>query len=152
MKADILKDEINLELNELEAIVIKLSEIFNNFQNKEPDIIVKTAAASFTAQFYSGIENILKRISKFYNIQIPRGEDWHIELFKRYCEPPFPPLPAIFDDNLKEELANYRRFRHFVFHGYSSSLKWDILSDGIKNIDSVYHNFKSKLKDIFKNL
>jgi len=31
----------------------------------------KTAAAAFLAQFYSGIENILKRISRFYHVNLP---------------------------------------------------------------------------------
>src|SRR3989339_316524 len=152
MKADILKDEIYIELQELEIIVGKLSEIYIDFLNKEPDIIIKTAATSFTAQFYSGIENILKRISKYYNIQIPIGEDWHIELFKRFCSPQYLSLPVIFDDYLKEELANYRRFRHFVFHGYSSRITWDILCDGIKEVDKVYKNFKLKLNEILNLL
>ncbi|MBI5324267.1 MAG: hypothetical protein HZB41_03130 [Ignavibacteriae bacterium] len=75
MSPDILKEEIDIEIQELELIVGKLTEIYKKFKNNEPDIIIKTAAASFTAQFYSGIENILKRISKYNNIQIPKGED-----------------------------------------------------------------------------
>ncbi|OGU13809.1 MAG: hypothetical protein A2X61_14230 [Ignavibacteria bacterium GWB2_35_12] len=85
-------------------------------------------------------------------MQIPIGEDWHIELFKRFCSPQYLSLPVIFDDYLKEELANYRRFRHFVFHGYSSRITWDILCDGIKEVDKVYKNFKLKLNEILNLL
>ena len=74
----------------------------------------KTAAAAFLAQFYGGIENILKRISRFYGVSLPSGNLWHVELFKRFCKPPSEPLPLLFDRTLSEELAPYRKFRHVV--------------------------------------
>ncbi|MEW6702561.1 MAG: hypothetical protein AB1298_07565 [Bacteroidota bacterium] len=33
------------------------------------------------AQYYNGVENILKRITKYYNIPLPKTETWHLELF-----------------------------------------------------------------------
>jgi hypothetical protein len=39
-----------------------------------PTVREQTAAAAFLAQFYNGIENILKRISIFYEVPLPTGD------------------------------------------------------------------------------
>ena len=112
-------------------------------KDREPTLREKTAAATFLAQFYTGIENILKRICRFHNIELPHGETWHIELFKRFCEPPHSPLPALFDKKLAFELAPYRKFRHIVYHGYGFQLDWDRMKDGLEKIEDLFTHLKS---------
>ena len=51
---------------------------------RQPSVREKTAAAAFLAQFYTGIENILKRICRFRSVLIPRGDTWHVELFQKF--------------------------------------------------------------------
>ncbi|MEW6607670.1 MAG: hypothetical protein AB1414_09505 [bacterium] len=79
---------------------------------REPTVREKTAAGAFLAQFYGGIENILKRISHFYSIPLPTGSNWHTDLFKRFCAPSYVPLPVLFDDSLSLAFAPFRKFRH----------------------------------------
>jgi len=54
---------------------------------QKPTVREKTAAAAFLAQFYGGIENILKRIHRYYGIPLSTGDAWYIEIFKRFCNP-----------------------------------------------------------------
>ncbi|HNV24605.1 MAG TPA: hypothetical protein PKH98_06940, partial [Candidatus Omnitrophota bacterium] len=72
--------------------------------------------------FYGGIENILKRISRFYEVNLPSSELWHVELFKRFCDPPLDPLPIIFDKSLSQDLAPFRKFRHVGPRPFTMSL------------------------------
>jgi hypothetical protein len=107
----------------------------------------KTAAAAFLAQFYGGIENILKRISRFYNVSLPAGNLWHVELFKRFCDPQVKPLPLLFDKALSEDLAPFRKFRHVVHHGYGFQLDWDRMKEGIEKSQLVFSRFKTNIEN-----
>jgi hypothetical protein len=63
----------------------------------EPTVRENAAAAAFLAQFYNGIENILKRICRCHNVPLPTGDTWHTVLFQRFCSPAYADLPLLFD-------------------------------------------------------
>lgn len=147
-----LIEEINIELELIETNLKEISSLKNDIADREPSIRDKTAAAAFMAQFYGGIENILKRISRFYNIPLPAGETWHIDLFRRFCNPPYKSLPLLFDESLSLALAPFRKFRHVVYHGYGFQLDWDRMKEGLSNIDDVFLQFKTKLLSYLQTL
>jgi len=95
------------------------------------------------------VENILKRISRRHNVALPTGDNWHVELFNYFCEPAFQGLPVIFNIEQKMSLANYRRFRHVIRHGYSMQLDWDRMAEGVCRAAAVYAAFKTRLHDLF---
>lgn len=99
------------------------------------------------AQFYTGVENILKRISRFYNVPLPKTEAWHIDLFNRFCSLSEKPLPVLFDDALKADLTGFRKFRHVVHHGYGFQTEWERLIAGIEKIEGTFLRFKTKVLD-----
>ncbi|MEA3476388.1 MAG: hypothetical protein U9R23_08130 [Candidatus Cloacimonadota bacterium] len=142
MNFEDLKQEIEIELDFIESTISELLLILKDIDNKEPSTKDKTAAGTFLSQFYNGIENILKRISKYYNIELPKGENWHIELFKRFKKPSFKELPLLFDEPLATSLASYRKFRHAFFHGYGFQLDWIRIKEGIENVDIIYKRIK----------
>jgi hypothetical protein len=102
----------------MEDTVHEAVSLLNDLAGREPTVREKTAAAAFLAQFYGGIENILKRIHRYHGIPMPTGESWHADVFKRFCSPPYAVFPVLFDDELAAKLAPFRKFRHVVHHGY----------------------------------
>jgi hypothetical protein len=82
------------------------------------------AAALFLANFYNGIENVLKRICRFNHVDIPAGGDWHLELASSFGDLPRHGLPRLLDAQLVSDLAPYLQFRHVVHHGYGFRLRW----------------------------
>ena len=152
MTVEELREEINIELELIESILRELASLRVDVAGREPTVREKTAAASFMAQFYSGIENILKRISYFNSISLPSGDTWHIELFKRFCSPPFKGLPVLFDESLALAIAPYRKFRHVVFHGYGFQLEWNRMKEGIENVEEVFQRFESKISKYMQTL
>ncbi len=84
MKVEELREEIAIELESLDVTVQELLAVRNDVAMREPTVREKTAAAAFLAQFYSGIENVLKRISSFHHIPLQTGDTWHVDLFKRF--------------------------------------------------------------------
>ena len=87
MTVEELREEIELELDLIGIAVVEAVAIYQDFGEREPTIRDKTAAAAFMAQFYGGLENILKRIHRYYGVPLPVGDSWHIEIFKRFCIP-----------------------------------------------------------------
>jgi hypothetical protein len=63
MTSEELQEEIKLELDFIGIAVTEAIAIYQDLGNREPTIRDKTAAAAFMAQFYGGLENILKKDS-----------------------------------------------------------------------------------------
>mgnify|MGYP000887944315 CR=1 FL=1 len=147
MTSNELIEEIRIELDNIEVVLKELACLYQDVKESEVSFRDKTAAAAFLAQFYGGIENILKRISRFYEVNLPSSELWHVELFKRFCDPPLDPLPIIFDKSLSQDLAPFRKFRHVVHHGYGFQLDWDRMKDGIEKSQAVFARFKISIEN-----
>lgn len=145
MKFERLHEEITIELDSMETIVDELIALQQDTFDGEPSVRDKTAAAAFLAQFYTGIENILKRISYAHDVPLPEGESWHIELFKRFTMPAMPPLPDIFDAEIAGELAPYRRFRHVALHSYGFNLDWSRMLGGVEGVSHIFSQFKERI-------
>lgn len=142
----LLKNEIQIQLNLLDSTVQEIVVLRGDLADRAPTTRERAAAGAFLADFYSGIENILKRISHHYGVEPPSGDNWHLDLFIRFCNPGFSGLPVIIDDDLREPLAAYRRFRHVLHHGYVIQLQWNRMAEGINGIDLAYKKFKANLR------
>jgi hypothetical protein len=147
-----LREEIAIELEAIEATVTELLALQCDIAGREPTTREKTAAAAFLAQFYSGVENILKRISFYHDVALPEGETWHVDLFQRFCFPSYPELPVLFDKRLAPDLAPYRRFRHIVYHSYGFQLDWNRMAEGVIGVQGVFSRFKTELSDYLASL
>lgn len=152
MKKENLIEEIEIELEYLEKIVKEVEFIRTLAVSAEPDMMVKAAAGTFMMNFYNGIENLLKRIHKLQNTAMPKGENWHSELFKRFCNPPFHNLPLLFDAGLEKELLQYKKFRHLFIHGYGFQLDWMLMKDGINNMSGVFERIKTNINSFLLDL
>lgn len=143
---------IEYELEALRTIVRELKYLEVVVRGREPSIREKTAAGAFLAQFYTGIENVLKRISYFYGVPLPSGDTWHLDLFDRFCEPTESPLPVLFDAALATQISPFRRFWHVVHHGYSFELEWDRMREGIGKVEPTFHQFEARLAGFLSRL
>lgn len=140
-----LLEEINIELKLMETTVREVTELSADISGREVTNWEKTAASAYLAQFYTGVENILKRIIRFYNVSLSKTDTWHIDLFNRFCSPSEKPLPALFDKSLKTDLIGFRKFRHVVHHGYGFQLDWDRLIAGIEKVEDIFLRFRTRV-------
>lgn len=152
MKSEELREQIAIELELMEATVQELLAIRRDAANRQLTVREKTAAAAFLAQFYNGVENILKRIGYFYNIPLPTGDSWHVDLFRQFCFPSKHPLPALFDEPLASAIAPFRKFRHAVYHSYGIQLEWSRMSAGVAEVEDVFLEFQSRLSTYLQTL
>ena len=141
-----LREEIAIEIQLLETTVRELTILNTDVSGREPTVREKTAAAAFLAQFYGGIENVLKRISKYHNALLPTGDTWHVELFKQFCAPSKGVLPLLFDADMERALVPFRKFRHVVFHGYGFQLDWVQDEIGIDEVEDIFSRFRKEIE------
>ena len=145
MTLDDLRNEVEIDLNAIDQTLAELIALQIDLGGRNPTVREKAAAATFLAQLYSGAENILKRINRFYDLPLPSSENWHLELFLRFCEPGYPPLPILIDKALATSLTPYRKFRHVFHHGYSFQLDWERMREGAENAGDVIQRFKTRV-------
>lgn len=147
-----LREEISIELEMMESTVQEAVSLLNDLAGSEPTVREKTAAAAFLAQFYGGIENILKRIHRYHGIPMPTGDSWHTDVFKRFCDPSYSPFPVLFDDELASNLSPFRKFRHVVHHGYGFQLDWERMKEGLGMVENVLSLFTASVTDYLTKL
>ena len=152
MTGDDLCEEISIELEQLDLVVEELSSLRSDVAGREPSLREKTAAAAFLAQFYGGVENILKRISRFHGLSLPAGDTWHADLFLRFCPPSSHPLPLLFDEHLANQMAPYRKFRHVVHHSYGFQMDWERMKEGIEGLPEVFARFRMRLEEYLRTI
>lgn len=145
MTIDELKAEIAIEFDLLQQVVNELEALRRDLAGRQPTVRERTAAAAFLAQFYTGMENVLKRLSRFHGVMVPVGENWHLDLFKRFCGPGQPPLPPLFDADLERQLGPFRRFRHVVHHGYGFQIEWDRMREGLDQVSAILARLRDRV-------
>lgn len=69
-----LGDDIAVELALLEAMVGEAVALLRDVGQGEATVRERTAAAAFLAQFYGGVENVMKRLCRFHGVALPVGE------------------------------------------------------------------------------
>lgn len=112
MNATELRAEAAVEFEHMQRVVDELLALHRDVGGRPPTLRETVAAGSFLMQFYNGVENLLKRISKHHGVPLPVGKRWHTELFLRFCDPPHEGLPLLFDASLAAEMRPFRTFRH----------------------------------------
>lgn len=152
MTSKSLHEEISIELEFIAKIVYEVSSLRSDVSGRPATVRERTAGASFLAQFYGGIENILKRIHRYYKLPLPVGETWHIDLFGRFCSPGYLILPVLFDNKLASVLSPFRKFRHVVHHGYGFQIEWESMSEGLNALDAIFRDVSFVLESFLDSL
>ena len=146
MNEERLRKEISIQIDLLDATIREICLLRDDLSCREPTLREVAAAGSFLADFYGGIENILKRICIARGVEVPAGEKWHRRLFQLFCETGTASLPVLIDNTLHEPLGMFRGFRHIVHHGYVFQLRWSRMAEGVQSADQVYEAFKQNLR------
>lgn len=99
-----------------------------------------------------GVENIFKRILRFYGRDHSEGENWHAALFQEFKPPVSEPLPVLLPDELAERMKPFRGFRHVVRHGYTFDLEWERMRVGMEEARPVFDHFRERVDSFLTTL
>ena len=146
-----LKEDVLDEEKAIEETLERLYEVRHNFDYQKKDYLTEPAMGTYLMNFYNGIENILKRISKKYYLTMPKGESWHKELLILSFNPPEGKIP-VFNQDMSSRLHPYRNFRHRFISGYGFQLKGEKMLDLIDNIESLWIDIKRAISEFWDKL
>ncbi len=146
-----LKEDVLDEEKAIEETLERLYEVRHNFNYQKKDWVTEPAMGTYLMNFYNGIENILKRISKKYYLTMPKGESWHKELLILSFNPPEGKIP-VFNQDMLSRLHPYRNFRHRFISGYGFQLKGEKMLELIDNIESLWIDIKRAISEFWDKL
>ncbi len=146
--ADIDAD-MSLIKKEIESIKRKLSRLKKEKDPENIDSHIKAIAASLHS-IYSGYENIIERIVRAIDGDIPSGRDYHLMLLKRALTPiqdvrPF--IISIETFRLLDELRTYRhKFTNIYLYLLSAKRIIELAHRGIDSFKTFEQDIKTFLK------
>lgn len=143
-----LQEDVLDEEKAIEEALERLRKVRSQFNPQVEDYSIEPAMGTYLMNFYRGIENILKRISRKYYLTMPKGESWHKELLVLSFNPPEGKI-AIFNQDIGERLHPYRNFRHRFVSGYGFHLKGEKMLELIDNIASLWNDIKSAISEFW---
>ena len=147
-----LIDDVRGELGQMDIVVEELEAIADDVGDGPATLRERAAASAFLASVYMGVENVLKRIARYHEIDLPRSERWHVELFERFCRPATGSLPVLFKGELIPKMDAYRRFRHVIHHGYERDLDYDRMRPGIQGARQTFERFRDEVESYLESL
>ena len=147
-----LKDDVLDEGKAIEETLKRLNEVKHNFSaQKKNDYISEPAMGTYLMNFYNGIENIMKRISRLYYLSMPKGNNWHKELLVLSLNPPTGKIP-LFDQKIVERIIPYRNFRHRFVSGYGFQLKAEKMMGLVNNAESLWKDINEAISGFWEKL
>jgi len=146
-----LREDVLDEERAVEDTLMRLLEVRSKFDPQAKDYSIEPAMGTYLMNFYNGIENILKRVSKEYYQTMPKGESWHKELLVLSVNPPEGKV-ALFNPQILEPLHSYRNFRHRFVSGYGFQLKGEKMLELIDNIQALWTDIKKAISEFWDKL
>jgi len=92
-------------------------------RTQSPDTVEIAAMAAILHSFYTGIENLFKRITLETGGAMPHSEFWHGDLLES-MRTVMSERPAVIGDELRARLKGYLDFRHVFRHAYTFEMNW----------------------------
>lgn len=95
--------------------------------------------------FYSGVERIFERIAVIVDNSMPSGANWHQELLNQMALEIPGIRPAVISSSVKEQLEEYRGFRHIVRNIYSYRFNPEKMNNLVSGMGSLFLVFSAEL-------
>jgi len=120
--SDKLQKQILVELEQLRRLLRIHQPLLEKCRKTPPNEIELSALAAMLHSFYTGIENIFKRVAVEMDDGPPAGEIWHRRLLDSMAQQGTV-RPALLGTALRDLLRGYLDFRHVFRHAYTHELQ-----------------------------
>ena len=107
------------------------------------------ALAGFLHTFYTGVENLFKRVEVQLDKKMSDGASWHSQLLERMAQPSANHPPVI-SEKMRDMLRQYLNFRHVFRHAYSFELQWTKMAPLISESSNTFQLLEADLKRFIK--
>lgn len=141
---DRLSRQAAVELEQLRHLLDVHRPLLVKCAATAPDEIELSALAALLHSFYTGIENIFKRVAVEADNAPPGGESWHRDLLARMSSPG-PGRTPVISTTLRDTLKEYLEFRHVFRHAYSFQLQWAKMASLVLNCENTLRKLETEL-------
>ncbi|HKV10966.1 MAG TPA: hypothetical protein VJ725_22695 [Thermoanaerobaculia bacterium] len=139
-----LREQVAVEESQLQQLLDLHRPLLEKCLTVEPDAIELSALAARLHSFYTGIENLFRRIALELDGGVTQGSAWHQRLLRQMMEPGTR-RPAVLSAELHEQLQSYLQFRHVFRSAYSFQLHWDKMAPLVLHCEEVFSALRSEL-------
>ena len=137
------------EREQLRCLLSRLQQLLAKCRDTAPTEIEVSALAATLHSFYTGVENIFKRVAVELDGEPVRGDAWHRELLHR-MKTATARRPALLSEELHDTLNEYLRFRHVFRNAYSFDLDWRKMSPLVLRLEETFQKLGNALDDFLK--
>jgi hypothetical protein len=149
--SDKLRKQIAVEQDLINRLLEEHRSLVRKCATEVPDAIERSALAAMLHSFYTGIENVFRRIAIEYDGYSPDGDTWHRDLLDVMAQPTGS-RPAVISQDLHDMLRDYLGFRHMFRHLYSINLKWDRMADLVLGVEAVWQQADAEFQALLNTL
>lgn len=146
-----LKKQIAVEREMLRTLLSDHKPLIDKCAVSVPDQIEISALSAMLHSYYSGVENIFKRVAIELDEGLPEGPAWHKELLAKMSEPGRA-RPAVISGELAEKLREYLEFRHFFRGAYTFQILWKRMAHLVLGCQDVFKRLESELDGFIRTM
>lgn len=141
---DKFRKQQSTEREQLQRLLSGIHPLLTKCRTTVPTEIELSALAAVLHSFYTGVENIFKRVAVELDREPVRGDSWHRQLLLRMKEPTMH-RPALLSDELHDSLIEYLRFRHVFRNAYSFDLDWQKMLPLVMRLEDTFRILEAEL-------
>lgn len=143
-----VEEQVTVERAQIDQLFVAYQTTINKSRKDEPNFIEISALATMLHSFYTGIENIFKRIALEIDGNIPSGISSHSDLLVQMSRP-MGNRPAVISETIQVRLSAYLSFRHVFRHAYSFHLEWAKMRDLVIQSQATWQQLQTELDQFF---
>ncbi len=141
---------------ELNAELLNLEKVYHekqSFQKKYAvlDSHLVRALSSYIADFYGGVERILKIVSEEIDGGLPKSESWHKQLLAN-AHIKVADRPPVISDSTHDALLPYLAFRHVFRNAYGFELDKERIQSLDNNLPDLLDRFSKDIRHFCDSL
>ena len=146
-----LRRQIELEFTQLRRLMERHPHLLEKGPADAPTPVEIDALAALLHSFYTGIENMFKRIGIAIDGAPPKGELWHAQLLDSMsCSTPV--RGPVISKELRTALRKFLDFRHVFRHAYSFELEWDKIAPLVRECRPTFQRLEEEVARFIERL
>lgn len=146
-----LNERIQDEYLELARLVSRIEAGWERAKVSADDLYLDGVALNLHG-FYSGLEKIFELIATAIDNALPQGANWHKMLLNQMAAEVPSVRPPVISVNTRNELDEYRGFRHVVRNVYSFRFDPARLQNLMERLPVVFDRVRNELDSFLEHL
>ncbi len=146
-----LRRQADVEFELLDRLFETHRSLIAQCEEVEPTAVEVSALGAMLHSFYSGVENILKRVASEVDGSVPSGESWHQELLGAMARET-ERRPAVITEGTRGRLNEYLQFRHFFRNAYTFFLDWGRITGLVADAEETLRHFRAEVGEFLRRL